>query len=1758
MECTTLRWAMMQLCIMVSGMMCLTALNTNAADNWSPVARFEKMAEGDINNKDGWKGSKASNQNTTPSVVKQADGNKALKFDGANEVARKSGIKVPAGKTMTFFFRIMFEQDPDKGPVLVLSLSENDKAGWSDLPTRVSIGKSWVKGATSPVTVNHDGKGVTILSEFPKLNKRIYGNEYPIVGNGAWHLFWVVVDNAKKTLQVYIQAPDRKQTQLVNIKDKSIKTFSFAGKAKGDLTWLVMRTGANEDLRDAFVDDFHLAPGSALSIPNGVPLPKAPPKAPPKLRFVKPQPQPEKPFGDIKTLPSGEQLSWGKEPVEELSPVRGQIVLNGPWQFMPAAGANAAWTNGAWGWIRVPGTWTPGWTGPGILIDCPKTPFWSNYYGVGQDETGKPKVVPKGAARNLETMWYRRQIEIPANWSGRAVLVDVKWLSTDAEVFIDGKKTGSIAWPTGKVDITKYVKAGGTHTLRMRVAAVAEEGFTWTSMGTEEGMATRKKKHLASRGLVGDVLLVSRPKGAIVTDAFVRTSTREKNVALDVEVTGVKQGGSVAITAAMVGPDGKVEKTFTAKKTLKAADVQRFVVLWPWADPKLWDVENPNLYTLQLKVDGAGVKDIYAQRFGFREFWIEGRDIFLNGKPFRLRPFGLGGGPMATARTYRSAFEDMKALGTNVTELWPNEISRGGEYHDDLIYRLADEVGYTVMGRASNMRGLLGEDTWDNAEERAKWLRPVEIAIRRSRNCPSVFAWVHSGNTFGYANDISPQMMGQKGTVHDDGILKKYKKGEEACNLIRNIDSTRPVMTHHGGYVGEIHTANHYLNMIPLQEREEWMSEHVKTGDMPYCGIEFGAPDELTFHRNRRSHGESSVSEPWHTEFAAVYFGPEAYKLESTWQRGDLLAGFKEIKKEKKNEYFRWWDWRYARRKDEYPTLQKVLELFITNTRRSWRASGHTGGMLTWSKAHGWANEDLGGNPADTRPWHAKKLKDRVVYDTFEPGTRGPWQPYAPKHAFHPYSPKHQTELPAGTAVRKNTQPTLAYIAGAPDFYDKDHLFATGQTVKKQIVIINDTRNDQPYTATITVTVAGKQVESASKSGTVQVGKNVFEAFSFKTPASIAGAAADGEIRLTTTIGDAIHEDSFSIRVHKVPAASGSVTVFDPVGMTSKMFKSLGYTVKTWSGGKADVVVIGREVLSRNHDLPTALASYVSKGGRVIVMEQDPEWLRGCGWRISRHVTRRAWPLGTHPITKGLVGDDFRDWSGAGTLVKKRDNVEDGESPVPPFGWHWGNRGSVSSGAFEKPHHAGWTPVIECEFDLQYSPLMELNFGQGKIVWSQLDLSDNVEAGDPVAKLVAQRIVDYTKTAPTPQRRKTVYIGSAQYGQLLKEMGLNVTNAKSLDPNSAGLAILGPDANVPDAAISAFGAAGGNVLILAQDAGTAPLGATIVQTPAVPNFVPGKYDRHSIYNLAPPEKLKTLFHGAINVPAWPELAGVSSSEVRYRTFYQAKILKNGIEIGANGLFGRQKIGKGVAVYCQFDPLSFDVRKQPYFRFTRWRQRRAIAQIIANLGGGFSNDAATLNPQPAKLPLAGDMWKVKLTQKLKPVEGWSNRRKDHPMTDEAKALVGVNVDASGWKKTSVPQNWDAHGEEFRGIDGECVYRRELKLPDSWVGKDLVLEFGQFEIPKKTLDDQDDTFFNGKRVGGAGNYWNSRSYPVPGNLVQQKNVLAIRLFDKIGDAGIFTMPQDFYVRLKNSETPELYHPDYREDWREGDEPYRWVRW
>jgi beta-galactosidase len=1361
-------------------------------------------------------------------------------------------------------------------------------------------------------------------------------------------------------------------------------------------------------------------------------------------------------------LPANQTLTWGAETVTQTSPTRGQFSLNGLWRFIPALGDAARDPQSGWGYIRVPGNWKNN----SDLVARGTGPMWQSYDG-----------------NKLAQAWYERKITIPQNWDGRAVLLDLRRVSTDATVFVDGKEAEQVNWPGGTIDLTGQVRAGATHTLRLRVIATDDRAQVANYMGYLE--TEMKPAVLDNKGVIGAVNLLSRPRSAHVRDLLVRPSTRQKKLNVDVELSGVQQAGNVQLTARLLDEKGAVEKTFTQTLPVQAAPTQSVTASWDWANPRLWDYGQPNMYTLQLSVKGAGLDDEYSQPFGFREFWIEGNQFYLNNTLFHIRPIVAG-----------MMLKQRMDQGFNLMEIWPNDHTRRGSNHnDDELIAQADKVGMPLAGNLTHMSDTVNLANWAKPERRADYMRQMEMEVRRWRNNPSIVMWATSGNALGNSgSDSDPWTLGLPPTFVQENINLRQRV-REVFTWVRTLDPQRPIFGHHSDN-GEVTTSNMYLNFIPLQEREEWLSHWAQNKSLPWMAVEMGTPLYSSLMRGRDGYGPQGHSEPHLTEWTSVYLGREAYALEPADYRTKVLRDrFKggDLQKEY-DPHIR--NDGHDRTLSESPAYSKLLDLFFVNTHRTWRTMGMSGGII---------------------PWH---------------------------HDQHP-------------ALQRVNGPSLAWIAGPggrpdqsnadkPVFTEKDHSFRAGQKVDKQIVLINDFRAPQNYSYTWQANIGGRKVAGATKTGRLAVGQIAFVPLSFSAPAAFTGGKASGEIKLAAKIGTQQHNDTFAFRVFKpAPVSKGVVSVFDPVGETTAFLKGLGYTVQPWKGGAVagGTLVIGRKVLSNKNVLPASIQGFVQNGGRLLVMAQEPRWMDyALGLRTAPHVARRVYRIDTkHPAVNDLDDTDLQDWNGTSKLTQAYPRHA-GYDWTPAFGWKWGNRGGVSSAPLEKPHRTSWRPILETEFDMAYSPLMEMEVGKGRITLCTLDLEDHAGI-DPAANTLAKQLLQYVRTAPIAAKaNRVIYIGGDSGAKTLDNLGVNYTRATAID-GAAQLIIIGEGAGINDADLRGFATKGGKILVLPQKAAT--LGAQVKQSQD--------------------------FNGSLSIPSWPEARGLSVSDLNIKGNFDMWLVSGGegVEIGGDGMLARHKIGKGVVVWSQMGPDVLPADALRYYRFSRWRQTRALSQILSNLGATFKQDTRLVQmlQQPPHAWMLAGPWAAQLTvsRKESPTRQW---QPDPGISELAKSLIAVDAPKAGWEKVHLPGYMESFGPKWRFVDGEVVYRKEFNVPAYMAGKDLFFAIGR-------VDETEETFFNGQFVAKSKSWIQSRGHRIPGNLVKAgKNVLAVRTWDEGIHGGIMGDPHYFSLRVADND-PDFYHDDYISDdidegedekvwaargerWKIADNPYRYYRW
>jgi sialate O-acetylesterase len=128
------------------------------------------------------------------------------------------------------------------------------------------------------------------------------------------------------------------------------------------------------------------------------------------------------------------------------------------------------------------------------------------------------------------------------------------------------------------------------------------------------------------------------------------------------------------------------------------------------------------------------------------------------------------------------------------------------------------------------------------------------------------------------------------------------------------------------------------------------------------------------------------------------------------------------------------------------------------------------------------------------------------------------------------------------------------------------------------------------------------------------------------------------------------------------------------------------------------------------------------------------------------------------------------------------------------------------------------------------------------------------------------------------------------------------------------------------------------------------------------------------------------------------------------------------------------------------------------------------------------------------------------------------------------------DESSWPKMNVPGLWEQ--QALGDLDGIVWLRKTFNVSANEVNKEGVLELAM-------IDDSDETFVNGKKIGETKSKWNARrSYPVPAGLIKEgRNVVAVRVEDTGGGGGIHGDASEIKITIGGKSYPLSGEWSYR---------------
>ena len=444
-------------------------------------------------------------------------------------------------------------------------------------------------------------------------------------------------------------------------------------------------------------------------------------------------------------LPAGVRAVWdpGKA-ARETTPTRERLSINGLWRWQPAADNSVQVPTAAWGYYKVPACW------PGIQ-DYMESDYQTLYRNPSWAKTNLSEV---------QSAWYQRTITIPQEWEGRRIVLDVEYLNSYAAIYVDGRKTGEIRFPAGQVDLSAVVRPGATHVLSLLVVSMPLKAVMESYNDTNA--AREKKGSVERRGLCGDVWLIGEPAGARLSDVRIDTSFRQSRITFQAALAGLAPDGRYSLRA-RISDQGRSVAEFSGPAFLgREAQDGRATFTASWMPPKLWDLNTPqNQYAAELSLlDAAGqAVDIAAPvRFGFREFWILGRDFYLNGTRLYLSLVPLDnaqvGAASATYAAARETFLRLQSFGINFVYTHNYGCEPGSHLSFAEILRAADDTGMLVALSQPHFSAY----DWKtpDADQTNGYARHAAFYVGVAGSHPSVVAYAMSHNATGYNEDIEP------------------------------------------------------------------------------------------------------------------------------------------------------------------------------------------------------------------------------------------------------------------------------------------------------------------------------------------------------------------------------------------------------------------------------------------------------------------------------------------------------------------------------------------------------------------------------------------------------------------------------------------------------------------------------------------------------------------------------------------------------------------------------------------------------------------------------------------------------------------------------------------------------------------------------------------------------------------------------------------------------------------------------------------
>lgn len=334
--------------------------------------------------------------------------------------------------------------------------------------------------------------------------------------------------------------------------------------------------------------------------------------------------------------------------------------------------------------------------------------------------------------------WYFRSFDAPAHDAQARVRLDFGATYYQARVWLNGVEIGSHegGFTAYGFDITPLLRERNYLAVRIdnRPTASTIPGFG------ARGAPLAWYDWWAYGGVVRDVWLSTSGPAWVVRQG-IRTEPGGGGWQVSDRVllhSAQPAGSTVRLRVSAVDPDNRVAATVTQPVVLNGGE-QEVALNLVLTRPRLWSIDQPNLYRMNVELLGEGdaALDTHTDSFGLRRIVISDRHLLVNGERVRLTGIARhedspAEGLAESQATMRRDYDELKLLNTT--------LSRPVHYpQHPFILDYADRHGILLIPEIP---------VWQFSEAQLADPKVLALAqqqmremIEQSANHPSIFAW---------------------------------------------------------------------------------------------------------------------------------------------------------------------------------------------------------------------------------------------------------------------------------------------------------------------------------------------------------------------------------------------------------------------------------------------------------------------------------------------------------------------------------------------------------------------------------------------------------------------------------------------------------------------------------------------------------------------------------------------------------------------------------------------------------------------------------------------------------------------------------------------------------------------------------------------------------------------------------------------------------------------------------------------------------